>query len=51
MPASGLSCRKALVSTGWSISLLLCMNGLRKQTSSLVGALSLTMSLFSALEL
>ena len=39
MAASGLSCRKLLVSTGWaiSISLLLCMNGLRKQSSGLVG--------------
>ena len=37
MAASGLDCRKALVGTGWAISLL-CMNGLRKQTSGLVGA-------------
>ena len=37
MAASGLGCRKALVGTGWAISLL-CMNGLRKQTSGLVGA-------------
>ena len=29
MAASGLSCRKHLVGTGWGISLLLCMNGLR----------------------
>ena len=27
MAASGISCRKALVSTGWAISLLLCKNG------------------------
>ena len=29
MAASGLSCRKPLVSTGWAISFLFCMNGLR----------------------
>ena len=28
MAASGLGCRKALVGTGWAISLLLCMNWL-----------------------
>ena len=33
MAATGLSCRKPLVGTGWAISLLLCMNGLRKQSS------------------
>jgi len=33
MAASGLSCRKPLVSTGWAISLLLCTNGLRKRSS------------------
>jgi len=31
----GFSCRKLLVSTGWAVSLLLCMNGLRKQSSGL----------------
>jgi len=30
MAASGLSYRKPLVSSGWAISLLLCMNRLRK---------------------
>jgi len=29
MAASGLGCRKALVGTGWAISLLLCMNQLK----------------------
>ena len=33
MAASGHSCRKPLVSTGWAISLLLCTNGLRKWSS------------------
>jgi len=33
MAASGLSCRKPLVSTGRAISLLLCTNGLRKWSS------------------
>ena len=27
---SGVGCRKALVGTGWAISLLHCTNGLRK---------------------
>ena len=31
--ASGLSCRKPLVGTGWAISLLLCTNGLSKWSS------------------
>ena len=49
MAASGLKigCRKALVGTGWVISLLLCMNWLRIQPSVLVGAPFLTMMLFS----
>jgi len=47
MAASDLGCRKALVGTGWADSLLLCMNGLRKQISGLVGPPFLTMSLFS----
>ena len=33
MAASGHSCRKPLVSTGWAIPLLLCTNGLRKRPS------------------
>ena len=32
MAASGPDCRKVLVGTGWAISLLLCMNRLRKQS-------------------
>ena len=39
MTMSELDYRKALVSTGWAISLLLCAFGLRKQSSVLVGAL------------
>ena len=39
MTMSELDYRKALVSTGWAISLLLCAYGLRKQSSVLVGAL------------
>ena len=45
MAASGLGCRKALVSIGWVISLL-CMNGLRKETPGLVGPPFLIMLLF-----
>jgi len=37
MAASVFGCRKDLVGTGWDISLLLCMNQLRKQPSGLVG--------------
>ena len=39
MAASGLKigCRKALVGTGWVISLLFCMNRLRSLPSVLVG--------------
>jgi len=47
MAASGLGCRKPLVGTGWAISLLLCMNGLREQSSDLVGPPFLTIMLFS----
>jgi len=35
MAVSGLGCRMALVGTGWLVSLL-CMNGVRKQSSNLV---------------
>ena len=35
MAVSGLGCRMALVGTEWLVSLL-CMNGLRKQSSHLV---------------
>ena len=37
MAGSGLSCRNPLVGIGWAISLLLCTNGLRKQSSDHVG--------------
>ena len=37
MAPSGLSYRKPLISTGWAISLLLCINGLREQSSGHVG--------------
>ena len=37
MTASGLSCKKHLVDIRHTISLLLCMNGLRKQSSGHVG--------------
>ena len=47
MAASGIDCRKALVGTGWAISLLLCMNWLRKQFCGHVGPPFLTMILFS----
>ena len=46
MAASELGCRKALVGTGWANSLLLCMNGLRKQISGLLGPPFPTLSLF-----
>ena len=35
MAVSGFGCRMVLVGTGWLVSLL-CMNGLRKQSSHLV---------------
>ena len=37
MAVSELSFEKTLVGTGWAISVLLCINGLRKQSSHLVG--------------
>ena len=46
MASSGLGCRKALVGTGWAISLLLCMTGLRIRSSDLVEPPFLTMNLF-----
>ena len=46
MAASGLSCRKTLVSPGWAISLLLCMNGLRKWSSGHVGPPFLAVRLY-----
>ena len=47
MAASGLGCQKALVGTGWAISLILRTNRLRKQSSNLVGPPFLTVTLFS----
>jgi len=47
MVASGLGCRKALVGTGWAISLFFCMNGIRKEFSGLVGPPFLTMRAFN----
>ena len=47
MAASGLSCRKSLVSPGWAISLLLFTNGFRKQSSGQVGPPFLAVRLFS----
>jgi len=44
MAASGLGCRKAMVGTGWAISLLFCMNWLRIQHSGLVGPPFLTVT-------
>jgi len=46
MAASGRDYRKALVGTGWAISLV-CMNRLRKQTCGFVGPPFLTMMHFS----
>ena len=37
MAMSGLEYRKPLVGSGWDVSLLLCMNGLIKRSSHLVG--------------
>ena len=45
--ASRLSCRKPLVSTGWAVSLLLCMNWLRKLSSGRAGPPLLAVKLFS----
>jgi len=47
MATSGLGYGNALVGTGWVISLLLCMTGLRKQSSGLAGTPFLTTKLFS----
>ena len=47
MAASGLSCRKPLVGTGWAISLLLCTNGLRRWSSRHVGPPFLAVKPFS----
>ena len=37
MAMSGLSFENTLVGTGWAVSVLLCTDGLRKQSSNLVG--------------
>ena len=47
MAASGLSCKKPLVSPGWAISLLLSTNRLRKRSSGHVGPPFLAVRLFS----
>ena len=47
MAAFGLSLEKPLVGAGWAISLLLCTNGPRKQSSRLVGPPFLTVKRFS----
>ena len=47
LAASMLGCRKALVGTGWVISLLFCMNRLRNLPSVLVGPPFLRRTLFS----
>ena len=47
MAACGLSCGKPLVGTGWAVALLLCTNGLRKQSSGHVGPPCLAGRLFS----
>jgi len=43
---SGFGFRKVLVGTMWIVSLLLCMTGLRKQSSQLVGTLFLALKVF-----
>ena len=47
MAASGLGLEKPLVGAGWAISLLLCKNGRRKQSSRLVGPPFLAVKRFS----
>ena len=47
MAASGLSCRKPLISPGLAISLLLCMKGLRKQYSGCRASISGSEAIFS----
>ena len=47
MSASGLGLEKLLVGAGWAVSLLLCTNGLRKQSSRLVGPPFLAVKRFS----
>ena len=50
MAVFGLSFRSTLVGTGWATSLLLCISGLRKQSSHLVGPLFLVVKLFPCLD-
>ena len=47
MAASGLGLEKLLVGAGWVISLLLCANGLRKQSTRPVGPPFLAVKRFS----
>ena len=47
MAAFGLGLEKLLVRAGWAISLLLCTNGPRKQSSRLVGPPFLAVKRFS----
>ena len=47
MAAFGLGLEKLLVGAGWAISLLLCTNGPRKQSSRLVGPPFLAVKRFS----
>ena len=46
---AGLGIRKALVGTGWVVSLLLCMTGLKKQSSHLVQPPFLALRVFHSL--
>ena len=46
MAVSGLSFKNTLVGTGWTISCILCKNGLRKQSSQLVGSPFLAVKVF-----
>ena len=45
--ASGLGCRNIVVGIGWAISLILCTNGLRKESSGHTGFPFLAVKLFS----
>jgi len=45
--ASGLGCRNVVDGTGWAISLVLCTNGLRKESSGHTGFPFLAAKLFS----
>jgi len=47
MAVSGLSFENTLVGTRWAVSVLLCTNGLRKQSSHLLGPPFPAVKLFS----